>query len=188
MKARWALCALAAWLMGSLMMFVIAPTNFRLIDQLLAGSSNASFHAVVERAGAEPARELLRYLASELNRTFFFRWNVVQTLLGVLALQCVPPRARDRWSRPLVLAATIIAIGLLGAFTPLITSLGRGLDFVPRVPPPPELARFQLLHVGYTALELVKVGIVATALYRLVRGESAGAVAGVVTAPGGQRA
>lgn len=168
--------------MGSLMMFVIAPTNFRLIDELLASSSNASFRGIVERAGATSAREILRYLASELNRTFFFRWNVAQVLLGLLALWLLPRSPRDRawW---LTLAATAISVSLLGVFTPLITSLGRSLDFVPRSPPPPGLGRFQLLHVGYTALELVKVGCVAAALFRLGRGERAAALA-----PGGQRA
>ena len=152
-------------------MFVIAPTNFRLIDELLASSSNASFHAIVERAGATPARELLRYLASELNRTFFFRWNVAQVLLGLVALWLLSRSARDRAVWWLTVAATAIAVSLLGVFTPLITSLGRSLDFVPRSPPPPELGRFQLLHVGYTALELLKVGCVGAALFRLARDE-----------------
>lgn len=171
--------------MGSLMMFVIAPTNFRLIDELLASSSNASFHGIVERAGAAPARELLRYLASELNRTFFFRWNVAQALLGLLALWLLPRAGRDRSVWWLTLAATAIAVGLLGVFTPLITSLGRSLDFVPRSPPPPELGQFQRLHVGYTALELVKVGCVCVALFRLGRSEPS--VSPAPTAPGGQR-
>ena len=185
MRARWTACLLGAWLMGSLMMFVIAPTNFRLIDELLASSGNASFHGVVERAGATPARELLRYLASELNRTFFFRWNVAQVLLGVLVLWLLPRAARDRAAWWLALAASAIAVSLLGVFTPLITSLGRSLDFVPRSPAPPELGRFQLLHVAYTALELVKVGCVGAALVRLGRGESSASPA--LTASGGQR-
>jgi len=171
--------------MGSLMMFVIAPTNFRLIDELLASSSNASFRGIVESAGATPARELLRYLASELNRTFFFRWNVAQVLLGVTTLWLLPRTGRSRSAWWLALAATAIAVSLLGLFTPLITSLGRGLDFVPRSPPPPELGRFQLLHVGYTALELVKVGCVGAALYLQGRGEPSASRA--LTASGAQR-
>ena len=185
MKARWIPCLLGAWLMGSLMMFVIAPTNFRLIDDLLASSSNASFHGIVERAGAVPARELLRYLASELNRTFFFRWNVAQVLLGLLALWLSPRADRDRLVWWLTLAATAIAVSLLGVLTPLITSLGRSLDFVPRSPPPAELGRFQSLHVGYTALELVKVACVGAALFLLGRGGPSASPAS--TSPGGGR-
>lgn len=188
MKARWVLVVLGAWLMGSLMLFVVAPTNFRLIDELLATSRNEAFHALLERVGAASGRELLRYLASELNRTFFLRWNVTQVALGALVLWLLPRPARDRWSLGLTLAATSIAAGLLGVFGPLITSLGRSLDFVPRTPPPPGLARFQLLHVGYTALELVKVGCLAALIHRLARGEPAGSPASAVTAGGKERA
>lgn len=188
MKFRWALCALAAWLLGSLMMFVVAPTNFRLIDDLLASSDNASFRELVERLGPAPTRELLRYLASELNRTFFVRWNVAQVTLGVLVLGLLPRPARDRWSAGLLLAALSIAFGLLTVLTPMITTLGRSLDFVPRNPPPPELVHFQVLHVAYTALELVKVACLGVALYRLVRGEPAPKLDAAVAAPEGQRA
>src|SRR5689334_7250624 len=148
MRARWMPCVLGAWMMGSLMMLMIAPTNFRLIDELLGGAGSASFHASVDGVGAAPARAMLRYLASELNRTFFLRWNVVQVVLGGLALWLLPRAGRDRWTWWLTLAAAGIAACLLGLFTPLITSIGRSLDFVPRSPPPPQLARFQLLHVG----------------------------------------
>ncbi|HWO10180.1 MAG TPA: hypothetical protein VNN80_11890 [Polyangiaceae bacterium] len=189
MKSRWALGVLGAWLMGSLLMFMVAPTNFRLIDELLAHSSNASFHALVERDGPATARELLRYLASELNRTFFLRWNITQAALGAALIYLLPRPVRDRWSWGLALAATGIALVLLVALTPLITSLGRSLDFVPRTPAPPGLARFQLLHVGYTALELVKVGCLGVVFQRLVRGERAAApAAGAAPTPEGQRA
>ncbi len=48
--------------------------------------------------------------------------------------------------------------------TPQILSIGRSLDFVPRDPPPSELATFGFLHATYTSLEMLKLvaGIVAT--------------------------
>jgi hypothetical protein len=167
-KSRAALCLLGAWLMGSLMMFVVAPKNFHLIDELLAGSSNARFRDLSQQLGPGAARELLRYLASELNRVFFLLWNLAQSLLGGLVLACCW-RAGDRRARQLALAALLLVLLLLGVLTPLITSVGRSLDFVPREPPPPQLARFQLLHVAYTALDLAKVACLALALVRLVR-------------------
>lgn len=188
MKARWVLAVLGAWLLGSLMMFVVAPTNFRLIDELLMGSNNAAFHALVERLGPGEVRELLRYLASELNRTFFLRWNIAQLLLGALALGLLPRRSAEPWPWRLALAATLLALGLLAVLTPLITSLGRSLDFVPRTPPPPELARFQALHVAYTALELIKVACVGAALYRFARGGRAASPAGANVTPQGHAA
>jgi hypothetical protein len=169
MKSRAALCLLGAWLLGSLMLFVVAPTNFHLIDELLAGSNNARFHALVEQLGPATARELLRYLASELNRVFFLRWNVAQLLIGGLALWCCWQPPRERRTCRLTLAALLIVLLLLAVFTPLITSVGRSLDFVPREPAPAQLGRFQLLHVAYTALDLCKVACIALATYRFIR-------------------
>jgi hypothetical protein len=165
MKDRGLPFLLGAWLMGSVILFVVAPTNFRLIDELLQHSPNPSFRSTVEQLGAGPSRELLRYLSSELNRDFFFRWNVLQAVLGgaALALSWRPPA--ERRVRNVVLAATLLVAGLLLVLTPLITGVGRSLDFVPREPPPPELARFKLLHVAYTGLELVKVGCVTLAAF-----------------------
>jgi hypothetical protein len=161
---------LGAWLMGSAIAFAVAPTNFRRVDELLSASDNASFRALVERVGAAETRDLLRYLASELNRVLFAGWNVAQAVLGALALVLAWRAASDlRALRRLVLAATLIVALLLVVFTPWITSVGRSLDFVPRQPAPPQLGRFQLLHVAYTALDLIKVVFVALALYRLVR-------------------
>jgi len=168
MKSRLALCLLGAWLLGSLMLFVVAPTNFHLIDQLLADSTNARFRELSQQLGSGTVRELLRYLASELNRVFFLRWNVAQVLIGGLALWGCwgANEQRARWP---ALAALVLVLVLLGVLTPWITSVGRSLDFVPREPAPPQLARFQLLHVLYTGLDLFKVVLVALATYRLLR-------------------
>ena len=52
MKDRWALCALGAWLMGSVIMIAVATRNFRLVDELLQASPNAHFQELVQRWGA----------------------------------------------------------------------------------------------------------------------------------------
>jgi hypothetical protein len=160
---------LGAWLMGSAIAFAVAPTNFHRIDELLAASDNASFRALIERVGAADTRDLLRYLASELNRVLFAGWNVAQAGLGTLALVFAWRARAERSLRRLVLAATLIVAVLLLVLTPWITGVGRSLDFVPREPPPPQLGRFQLLHVAYTALDVIKVACLSIALYRIVR-------------------
>lgn len=170
MKDRLVLCLLGAWSMGSVMLFVVAPRNFHVIDELLAGSANPSFRGLVEHVGRAPTRELLRYLSSELNREFFWLWNVGQAALGALVL-ALSWRASPRRVRHLVLAAIGLVLLLLIVFTPMITSVGRSLDFVPREPPPPQLARFGLLHVLYTALDLAKLVCLALATVWLVRAE-----------------
>src|SRR5689334_19935673 len=93
MRQRLVLCLLGAWLMGSLMLFAVAPKNFHLIDELLASSSNPGFRHATEQLGSGPARELLRYLASELNRVFFSWWNMAQLPIGGLVVWGL-------WQRP----------------------------------------------------------------------------------------
>ena len=71
MKPRWALVVMGAWTMGSICMSIVATENFYTIDRLLETSTNAEFYAAVQKLGHGPARDLLRYLSSELNRLYF---------------------------------------------------------------------------------------------------------------------
>ena len=86
MKLRWALLVMGMWIMGSICMSVVATENFYTIDRLLDGSTNVEFHRATQQLGHAPARDLLRYLSSELNRLYFQAWNVAQLVLGCLAL------------------------------------------------------------------------------------------------------
>src|SRR4249920_1776694 len=86
MKQRWALVLLGAWLMGSICMSVVATENFYTVDRLLAAPGKPALAGMVQTLGQPAARELLRYLSSELNRLSFQMWNVAQIALGVLAL------------------------------------------------------------------------------------------------------
>src|SRR5215467_7878466 len=85
-------------------MSVVATENFYTVDRLLAARANGTFTSDVDRLGQPQARDLLRYLSSELNRLYFRIWNWTQSVLGagVLALLAawsrLPSRAL-RWSR-----------------------------------------------------------------------------------------
>ena len=57
--------------------------------RLLDGPSHPAFAAFVEDAGREDARNVLRYLSSELNRLFFQLWNVAQIGIGGAVLWLV---------------------------------------------------------------------------------------------------
>jgi hypothetical protein len=162
MRERWALCALGAWLMGSVAMIMVATRNFRLVDQLLQGLPNADFRALVERWGAAPVRDMLRYLSSELNREYFQSWNVAQLVLGGVALFLI---SRRTWAWKLLAASMLSVVAMLVYLSPRIIEVGRSLDFVPREPPPPELATFWRLHIAYTVLEIVKLILVGLAAF-----------------------
>jgi hypothetical protein len=161
MKTRWALVVMGAWTMGSICMSVVATENFYTIDRLLETTTKAEFYAAVQKLGHGPARDLLRYLSSELNRLYFQVWNIAQLALGALALWLAGRTPRIRWG---ILTMIGIVVLMLAYLTPQIVSLGRSLDFVPRDPAPPGMQRFWILHAAYTSLEMLKlvVGLIVT--------------------------
>jgi hypothetical protein len=170
MKLRWALVVMGMWTMGSICMSVVATENFYTIDRLLDGSTSVAFHRTVQQLGHAPARDLLRYLSSELNRLYFQAWNVAQLVLGGLALWLLAtsrgpstmPHAQRRRALWSVAGMVGVVVLMLGYLTPQIVSLGRSLDFVPRDPAPPGMQKFWILHAAYTSLEMLKllIGVV----------------------------
>jgi hypothetical protein len=180
MKQRWALVVIGVWLMGSICMSVVATENFYTVDRLLAAPSHGPFTVMVQKLGQPAARELLRYLSSELNRLYFQVWNVAQIVLGALALWLVAgSKGQDpayaRRAGPAVkgiVAMLAIVVLMLAYLTPQIVSLGRELDFVPRDPPPPGMSRFWVLHAAYTSLEMIKLLVGAVVAFWIVRSAS----------------
>jgi hypothetical protein len=171
MKRRWALVVMGAWVMGSICTSIVATQNFYTVDRLLAGQSSAAFTATVQKLGQPAARELLRYLSSELNRLYFQMWNVAQIVLGAGVLWLVAgsdgqdqagPRSAGPFGTTAAkgsLAMLAIVVLMLVYLTPAIVSLGRELDFVPRDPAPPGMSRFWVLHAAYTSLEMLKLAL-----------------------------
>ena len=159
--------------MGTVCVSIVAMQDFYTVDRLLASSSNEAFVSMVEDVGREDARNLLRYLASELNRLFFQLWNLAQLGIGGAALWLlwgVPDASR---LRVMVVGMLAVVVFLTVWVTPEILAVGRSLDFVPRDPAPPALSRFGTLHATYTILELLKcaAGVVAAVwVWRLGRG------------------
>ena len=165
MKPRWALVVMGMWVMGSICMSVVATENFYTIDRLLDTSANVEFHRNVQMLGHSPARDLLRYLSSELNRLYFQMWNITQLVLGGLVLWLIarppagpephgPQRRLALWAVAAMLGVVVVMLAYL---TPQIVSLGRSLDFVPRNPAPPGMQKFWILHAAYTSLEMLKL-------------------------------
>ena len=169
MRPRAAAFCLGIWVMGTVCISVAATQNFYTIDRLLAAGGHPSFAEGVDRLGAPAARDLLRYLSSELNRLFFRYWNLVQIPLGGVTLWLVLGPSGNRRLRWLVGAMLAIAVVLTVVVTPPIVSIGRGLDFVPRDPPPPSLATFGILHAAYTSLEMLKAAFGICAAWWICR-------------------
>lgn len=180
-RRQWALVVIGAWLMGSLCTSVVATQNFYTIDRLLAGSPNSHFTNAVAQLGQPLARDLLRYLSSELNRLYFQMWNAAQLVFGALVLWLA---ARAGSASPLytgraaraVAAMLAIVVAMALWLTPAIVSLGRSLDFVPREPAPPGMQRFWVLHAAYTSLEMFKLAIGGVAAWWIVKSSSRAAL------------
>ena len=169
MKLPAAAFCLGIWVMGTVCISVAATQNFYTIDRLMAAGGHPSFAEGVDRLGAPAARDLLRYLSSELNRLFFRYWNLVQIPLGGVTLWLVLAPPADRRLRWLVGAMLAIAAILTVVVTPPIVAMGRSLDFVPRDPPPPSLATFGILHAAYTSLEMLKAAMGICAAWWICR-------------------
>jgi len=155
---------MAIWLSGSVFIAVVATQNFYTIDRLIDQSPDDVFRVVVETMENPTARDLLRYLSSELNRLYFQYWNLAQLPVGIIALRLVSSIPKSRLATLGIVAMLIVVLFLMVFITPPILSIGRSLDFVPRNPPPPELRTFGLLHATYSALTVVNVvlGVLVT--------------------------
>lgn len=67
------LSLMGAWLMGTAFLWLVATENFRRVDAVLS-SPHPEFHQRVEPLPAGEARQVLRFLASELNRLVSVPW------------------------------------------------------------------------------------------------------------------
>ena len=171
MKERWALVVVGAWIAGSICSSVVAAENSYTIDRLLASSPNAAFAHAVQQLGQPQARDLLRYLSSELNRLYFQMWNVAQIALGALVLWLIRRDGSLGSARRVVVTMLGVVVLMLAYLTPSIVLLGRGLDFVPRNPAPPGMQRFWILHAAYTSLEMLKLAAGFLVAFWIARAE-----------------
>jgi hypothetical protein len=171
-KARfWAIFCMAVWLTGIVAMAIVATENFYKIDPLLDARANPTFAADIEKLGRDAVHDIMYYYSSELNRLYFQVWNLAQLPLGILTLWLivkVPGSQKAKWE---VVAMLAIVLFLTVLITPFIVSVGRSLDFVPRVPAPDGLRTFGLLHATYTVLDgiLLILGVLVT--LKLVQSE-----------------
>jgi hypothetical protein len=155
---------MAVWLMGTVVMAVVATQNFYTIDRLMESSSHPVFVADIEKLGHDAARDLLRYLSSELNRLYFQYWNLAQLPLGILALWLVIKIPGSDNAKKQIVAMLGIVLFLTVLITPRMLSVGRSIDFVPRDPPPDGLRTFGLLHAAYSVFDGIELilGIIVT--------------------------
>ncbi len=147
---------LGAWLAMTLCMWYAAIGSFGAIRRVLE-SSNPRVAETAKPLTPDQTRLVMRHAASEINRTYFRAYGWAQLALG-LGLLIVLLRQSPRDTAALVVTGAMLAVvaGLALYVTPEIVALGRRIDFVPRDPAPPEMARFRMLHGAFTALDGAK--------------------------------
>lgn len=152
-----AIAVLGIWIGITLFMWFAAGRSFATVDRVLL-SRNPQFLKITNSLSSTETRELLRNLASEINRTFFTAYGWAQVILGI-ALLCLLLLQSPRDTTGLAITGAMLGIVLILALvvTPQIIALGRSIDFVPRNPPPPEMGRFGMLHGAYTGLDGLKL-------------------------------
>ena len=152
-----AIAILGIWIGWTLFMWFLAGRSFRTADRVLT-HSNPQVAEAAKPLAPEQERELFRHVASEINRTIFRAYGWSQVALGALLFflfyKQVP---RDNFNLATAGTMLVLVLILTLVVTPLITSLGRGLDFVPRTPAPPGMQRFWMLHGAFTGLDGVKL-------------------------------
>ncbi len=151
-----AIVLLSVWLAATLFMWYAATQSFRTVDRVLR-KPNPEFTQAAQPLAEGAPRVLLRYMASEINRTYFWGYGAAQIVLGILlALLLWRQTPRDTIGLGVVCTMLGLALVLTLVITPLIVSIGRSIDFVPRNPPPPVMPRFWTLHGSFTGLDGVK--------------------------------
>jgi hypothetical protein len=152
-----AIALVGLWLGWTLFMWFLAGRSFATVERVLA-KPNAHFTEATKSSTPEQTREVLRYLASEINRTIFRAYGLGQILLGALLLALLYwQKPRDTFSLVLVGGMLVLVLILALVITPQLISLGRRIDFVPRDPSPPGMQRFWMLHGMFTGLDGVKL-------------------------------
>jgi hypothetical protein len=148
---------LSLWVGWTLFMWFAATRSFRTVDEVLK-SPPAQFSSDVQGLKPEQTREVLRYLASEINRTYFRAYGWGQLVLGTVLLFLLAWRTPGNGLDPAIAAVMLfIVIILTLGVMPQIIALGRNIDFLPRTPPPPGYQRFWKLHMMFTGLDGAKL-------------------------------
>ncbi len=166
-----ALAVLSAWVAITVAVWFAASGSFRTVAQVLQ-RSDPQLADAAKTMSADQTRVVLRYLTSEINRTYFRAYGWAQLVFGVL-LFVLMLRHTPRNTTDLAIAGAMLTLAavLTLYITPEIVALGRQIDFVPRDPAPPEMARFRAFHGAFTGLDGAKLlaGLVLLGRWVLAR-------------------
>lgn len=164
--ARVLLLLLGAWMTSIVTMALLASGTFHVVEPARLANAETIYADIPE---GEPRRMALRYVASEVNRFFFRRYDAVHIALAVMCCALVLRGPVRRKSMVALVACLAISIAATLWLTPSIIELGRRIDFLPRDPLPPDVAEFFRLHRMSVTGELTKLALLVGVAVGLVR-------------------
>jgi hypothetical protein len=166
--SRIAAWILGAWLAGSAFMAFVATQNFRRAEEVLSAPP-PEISRIIQTAGPESSRLLLRHLVGEQNRFFFNSWELAQFALGLLLCGILFLEPNNR--KLAGFAAAMLGLTAFSHFimTPELIWLGRVIEFQPVSSP--QRDQFWKLHVMYGVMEAVKMllGVVLASFLFMMR-------------------
>lgn len=157
---RLATFLLGAWLLGILFLHAAATQNIRSVDRTLRDPGERA-QKMLDTLGPVESRQLLRFQASQANRHNAELWEWVQVGLGssLLVLLLLAVRSH-RMALALATALILIVLAQRLWLTPLLSTIGRQMDFLAD----PERSPFQepmtQYHSYYSALEWTKLALI----------------------------
>ncbi len=162
------IAVLSLWVGWTLFMWFAATRSFRTTDLVLK-SPPPEFSRIAPGLSPESTREMLRYVASEINRTYFRAYGWGQIALGsVLLLLFLFKTPRDTFGLVVVAGMLFIVLILTLGVMPQIIALGRNIDFLPRTPAPADYQRFWKMHMTFTGLDSAKLLAGLALLVRMI--------------------
>jgi hypothetical protein len=147
--------------------WIVASITFGTATRLAADDVRPELREKLAPVPKPDRSIVLRFMASEINRTMFLLWLYVQLALG-LGLVALAARSGGPW-----LVATVALVLLLVQFglQQPIRNLGQSIDFLARPLPPAVGAQFGRLHGAYVLLDFAKMAALLVAAWRAARGQ-----------------
>ncbi|HTD43831.1 MAG TPA: hypothetical protein VK687_06600 [Bryobacteraceae bacterium] len=159
---------LGAWMGCSLFLSVLAVQNVRFAGRLAGGPISPAAQ-IINDAGPEQAKLLLRHFAWEQNRFYFTNWEMFQMPVAVI-LALFLYLTTDRRILPPILCGLMLALVMFEYFaiTPEFIYRGREADFPPGSLAFGAEARVWVLAevlIGAEAAKLLVGGVLASYLF-----------------------
>lgn len=152
----------------------VATHNITSMDETMK-LTDRQFQREVKDVGFDRVKTLLRFEAAELNRHYFYYWGWAQLLLAMLVLVILfDATSGNKFTMVTMVAILLVLVLQHFLVQPAVLELGRGLDFAAADQMLEERRAFRTYHTYFSALEVIKLGLVIVLGVRMMLHGSSG--------------